>query len=110
MFFDTQGHNCSSDIYKKKQNKYILAHFTFSWSSSLGGGRREGGHRERKAGVGTDLQVLIARGGSSSPGLCTSHTNAADAPCSGRRHPSRRASPEDAGKIENTTIHIQHSV
>lgn len=54
------------------------------------------GQRERKAGVGRDLLVIIARGGSSSPELCTSHTGAVGAPCSGQRHPGHRASPEDA--------------
>ena len=64
-------------------------------------GMTEGkGQRERKAGVGRDLPVLIARGGSSSPGLCTSHTGAAGAPCSGQRRPGHRVSPEDAARME----------
>lgn len=39
---------------------------------------------------------VIARGGSSSPGLYTSHTGAGDAPCSGPTHPGHQVSPEVA--------------
>lgn len=86
--FDTRGHNCISDIYKN-----ILARFTFSWSFARVGQR---GRWAEEEGLGIDPQVLIAHGGSSSPGLCTSHTDAAGAPCSGPRHPGHQASPEDA--------------
>ncbi len=40
--------------------------------------------------------LLIARGGSSSPGLCTSRTDAAGVPCSGQKRPGRRVSLKDA--------------
>lgn len=36
---------------------------------------------------------VIALGGSSNPALCTSHTGAGGAPCSGRTRPGHRASP-----------------
>lgn len=41
---------------------------------------------------------VIARGGSSSPGLYTSRTGAADALCSGPTHPARLVSLEVSGK------------
>lgn len=40
------------------------------------------------------LGRFIAHGGSSSPKLCTSHTDAADVLCSGLKHPGRPAFPE----------------
>lgn len=49
---------------------------------------------------------VIALGGSSNPALCTSHTGAGGAPCSGRTRPGHRASPgvsaerkEDEGPV-----------
>lgn len=46
------------------------------------------------AGVDTGRQAgVTAHDGSSSPGLCTSHRDAAGAPCSGQTRPGRRASP-----------------
>lgn len=35
--------------------------------------------------------MIIAHGGSSSPGLCISHTGVVGAPYSGQRHPGRLA-------------------
>lgn len=43
-----------------------------------------------------ERRSLIARAGSSSPGLYISRTGAAGAPCSGRRRPGRPASPKVA--------------
>lgn len=57
---------------------------------------------KRAQWMGRPLEVALAapgsgwastaRGGNSSPGPCTSRTGAADAPCSGRKHPGRRVS------------------
>lgn len=44
------------------------------------------------------VEMIIARGGSSSPGLYISHTGAADAPYSGLTHPGHLASLKVAGK------------
>lgn len=58
-----------------------------------------GGWDNRGRGVALtigEIGRIIARGGSSNPGLCISHTGAAGAPCSGRTHPGRPASLEDA--------------
>lgn len=43
------------------------------------------------------MERVIARGGSSSRGLCIFHTGAVGALCSGPTRPARPASPEDAG-------------
>lgn len=43
------------------------------------------------------VECVIARGGSSSQGLCIFHTGAADALCSGPTRPTRPVSPEVAG-------------
>lgn len=43
--------------------------------------------------VGGAVGPVIALGGSSSPALCTSHTGAGGAPCSGRTRPGHQASP-----------------
>lgn len=52
-------------------------------------------------GLGTQkvplcMKLIIAHGGSSSPGLYTSRTGAAGAPCSGRTRPGHPASPKAA--------------
>lgn len=44
--------------------------------------------------------MIIAHGGSSSPGLYISHTGVAGAPCSGQKRPGRPASLKDAEDIE----------
>lgn len=57
---------------------------------------------------GDDLGILfIARGGSSSPGLCTSHTDAAGVPCSGRKRPGRRVSLKDAERSRTCESHFE---
>lgn len=90
--------------YLQKKRDYFG---TFHFELFVDGVEEKMGTGRGEAGVGANLQVPIAHGGSSSPGLCTSHIDAAGAPCSGQRHPGHQASPEDAGKREYTAIHTQ---
>lgn len=57
---------------------------------------------------GDDLRILlIAHGGSSSPGLCTSRTDAAGAPYSGRKRPGHRVSLKDAERSRTRESHFE---
>lgn len=82
------------------------------WGEATGGSTgkghwdRRGGWRLQKAvQMGVRRQTflrgeVIARGGSSSPGLCISHTGAGGAPYSGRRRQGRLASPAGAACVD----------
>lgn len=48
------------------------------------------------------VEMIIARGGSSSPGLYISHTGVVDALYSGQTHPGHLASPKVAGETNKT--------
>lgn len=54
--------------------------------------------------------MIIAHGGSSSPGLCISRTGAAGAPYSGQTHPGRPASLKGAEGTNRGPVmsHIKH--
>lgn len=57
---------------------------------------RTGAEPEQNRGAprrGGRFGGVTARGGSSTPAPCTSHTGAAGAPCSGPTRPARPASP-----------------
>lgn len=57
---------------------------------------------------GDDIGILlIAHGGSSSPGLCTSRTDAAGAPYSGRKRPGHRVSLKDAERSRTFESHFE---
>ena len=68
----------------------------------LGGGR-EDVKEQRNLGhhvaLSFGIKVIIAHGGSSSPGLCTSRTGVAGAPCSGQKRPGRPAFPKVAEEM-----------
>lgn len=49
------------------------------------------------------VEMIIAHGGSSSPGLYISHTGVVGAPCSGQTHPGRPASLKVAGETKRTS-------
>lgn len=54
--------------------------------------------------------MIIALGGSSSPGLCISHTGVAGAPYSGQRHPGRLAFLKAAKETSRGSVkRIKHS-
>lgn len=56
----------------------------------------------------TIIKVIIAHGGSSSPGLCISHTGVVGALYSGRKHPGRPASLKGAEET-NTGPAMSHN-
>lgn len=53
------------------------------------------------------LGRFIAHGGSSSPKLCTSHTDAEDVLCSGLKHPGRPAFPGVSAGVGRKSDEIQ---
>lgn len=106
-----------TSIYSEKTSRMLLMHkvriawaiFTRTfWHTSLlrRALRRAVRGRAGREGRRTRRWVIIALGGSSSPGLCISHTGAVGAPCSGRRRPGRPVSPKDAETmIQDTFIY-----